>query len=152
MIEGMRLDLTKSRYRSFDELYLYCYYVAGTVGLMTVPVMGISPDSRANTETVYKGALALGLANQLTNILRDVGEDARRGRIYLPMDELEMAGLSEDDIFDGRVTDRWRCFMRDQITRARAFFRQAEEGASELNQESRWPVRNDNYISFKISI
>jgi phytoene synthase len=77
---------------------------------------------------------------------------ARRGRIYLPMDELEMAGLSEDDIFDGRVTDRWRCFMRDQITRARAFFRQAEEGASELNQESRWPVRNDNYISFKISI
>ncbi|EEC85034.1 hypothetical protein OsI_32341 [Oryza sativa Indica Group] len=140
MIEGMRLDLTKSRYRSFDELYLYCYYVAGTVGLMTVPVMGISPDSRANTETVYKGALALGLANQLTNILRDVGEDARRGRIYLPMDELEMAGLSEDDIFDGRVTDRWRCFMRDQITRARAFFRQAEEGASELNQESRWPV------------
>ena len=75
MIEGMRMDLKKSRYRSFDELYLYCYYVAGTVGLMSVPVMGISPDSRAATETVYKGALALGLANQLTNILRDVGED-----------------------------------------------------------------------------
>ncbi|KAL6844591.1 hypothetical protein ACP4OV_025250 [Aristida adscensionis] len=140
MIEGMRMDLTKSRYRSFDELYLYCYYVAGTVGLMTVPVMGISPESTAKTETVYKGALALGLANQLTNILRDVGEDARRGRIYLPMDELEMAGLSEDDIFSGRVTDEWRCFMRGQIERARSFFRQAEEGATELNQESRWPV------------
>ncbi|XP_062194048.1 phytoene synthase 3, chloroplastic-like isoform X5 [Phragmites australis] len=140
MIEGMRMDLTKSRYRSFDELYLYCYYVAGTVGLMTVPVMGISPDSSAKTETVYKGALALGLANQLTNILRDVGEDARRGRIYLPQDELEMAGLSEDDIFNSRVTDEWRSFMRGQITRARSFFRQAEEGATELNQESRWPV------------
>ncbi|XP_015696684.2 phytoene synthase 3, chloroplastic-like [Oryza brachyantha] len=140
MIQGMRLDLTKPRYGTFDELYLYCYYVAGTVGLMTVPVMGISPDSTAATETVYRGALALGLANQLTNILRDVGEDARRGRIYLPLDELEMAGLSEDDIFSGRVTDRWRGFMRGQITRARAFFRQAEEGAAELNQESRWPV------------
>ena len=75
MIEGMRMDLSKSRYRTFDELYLYCYYVAGTVGLMSVPVMGVSPDSRAATETVYKGALALGLANQLTNILRDVGEE-----------------------------------------------------------------------------
>lgn len=140
MIEGMRMDLKKSRYRTFDELYLYCYYVAGTVGLMSVPVMGISPDSREATETVYKGALALGLANQLTNILRDVGEDARRGRIYLPQDELEMAGLSEADIFNGRVTDEWRGFMRGQIKRARAFFRQAEEGATELNQESRWPV------------
>jgi hypothetical protein len=75
MIEGMRMDLRKSRYRTFDELYLYCYCVASTVGLMSVPVMGISPDSRAATETVYKGALALGLANQLTNILRDVGEE-----------------------------------------------------------------------------
>lgn len=140
MIEGMRMDLRKSRYRTFDELYLYCYYVAGTVGLMSVPVMGISPESRAATETVCKGALALGLANQLTNILRDVGEDARRGRIYLPQDELEMAGLSEADIFNGRVTDGWKGFMRDQITRARSFFRQAEEGATELNQESRWPV------------
>ncbi|RLN35042.1 phytoene synthase 2, chloroplastic-like [Panicum miliaceum] len=140
MIEGMRMDLRKSRYRTFDELYLYCYYVAGTVGLMSVPVMGVSPDSRAATETVYKGALALGLTNQLTNILRDVGEDARRGRIYLPQDELEMAGLSEADIFNGRVTDEWRSFMRGQITRARSFFRQAEEGATELNQESRWPV------------
>lgn len=140
MIEGMRMDLKKSRYRSFDELYLYCYYVAGTVGLMSVPVMGISPESMAATETVYKGALALGLANQLTNILRDVGEDARRGRIYLPQDELEMAGLSDADILDGRVTDEWRSFMRGQITRARAFFRQAEEAATELNQESRWPV------------
>lgn len=66
---------------------------------------------------------------------------ARRGRIYLPLDELEMAGLSEDDIFNGRVTDEWRSFMRGQITRARSFFRQAEEAATELNQESRWPVR-----------
>lgn len=75
MIEGMRMDLRKSTYRSFDELYLYCYYVAGTVGLMSVPVMGIAPDSQATTESVYNAALALGIANQLTNILRDVGEE-----------------------------------------------------------------------------
>lgn len=75
MVEGMRLDLIKSRYQNFDELYLYCYYVAGTVGLMSVPVMGISPESKASTETVYNAALALGIANQLTNILRDVGEE-----------------------------------------------------------------------------
>ncbi|KAI9100196.1 hypothetical protein K1719_024414 [Acacia pycnantha] len=140
MIEGMRMDLRKSRYKNFDELYLYCYYVAGTVGLMSVPVMGISRDSQATTESVYNAALALGIANQLTNILRDVGEDARRGRIYVPQDELAQAGLSDDDIFAGKVTDKWRNFMKSQIKRARMFFVEAEKGVTELNEASRWPV------------
>ncbi|KAH7692098.1 15-cis-phytoene synthase protein [Dioscorea alata] len=140
MIEGMRMDLKKSRYENFDELYLYCYYVAGTVGLMSVPVMGIAPESKATTESVYNAALALGIANQLTNILRDVGEDARRGRIYLPQDELADAGLSDEDIFNGKVTDKWRNFMKIQIKRARMFFKQAEQGVTELSQASRWPV------------
>ncbi|CAD6266751.1 unnamed protein product [Miscanthus lutarioriparius] len=140
MIEGMRLDLWKSRYTTFDELYLYCYYVAGTVGLMTVPVMGIAPDSKASTESVYNAALALGIANQLTNILRDVGEDARRGRIYLPLDELAQAGLTEEDIFRGKVTDKWRRFMKGQIQRARLFFDEAEKGVAHLDSASRWPV------------
>ncbi|CAA0822087.1 Phytoene synthase- chloroplastic [Striga hermonthica] len=69
MIEGMRMDLRKSRYNNFDERYLYCYYVVKTVGLMSVPIMGIAPESQATTESVYSAALALGLANQLTNIL-----------------------------------------------------------------------------------
>ncbi|XP_020079811.1 phytoene synthase 2, chloroplastic-like [Ananas comosus] len=140
MIEGMRMDLKKSRYENFDELYLYCYYVAGTVGLMSVPVMGIAPESKATTESVYNSALALGIANQLTNILRDVGEDARRGRIYLPQDELAQAGLSEEDIFRGKVTGKWRNFMKSQIKRARMFFQEAEKGVTELSQASRWPV------------
>lgn len=140
MIEGMRLDLRKSRYQNFDELYLYCYYVAGTVGLMSVPVMGIAPESKATTESVYNAALALGIANQLTNILRDVGEDARRGRVYLPQDELAQAGLSDEDIFAGKVTDKWRSFMKMQIKRARMFFDQAEKGVTELSAASRWPV------------
>ncbi|KAL6959698.1 Syntaxin-like protein psy1 [Sarracenia purpurea var. burkii] len=140
MIEGMRMDLKKSRYKNFDELYLYCYYVAGTVGLMSVPVMGIAPESQATTESVYNAALALGIANQLTNILRDVGEDARRGRVYLPQDELAKAGLSDEDIFAGRVTDKWRSFMKNQIKRARMFFDEAEKGVTELSSASRWPV------------
>lgn len=140
MIEGMRMDLTKSRYKNFNELYLYCYYVAGTVGLMSVPVMGIAPESKATAESVYNAALALGIANQLTNILRDVGEDAHRGRIYLPQDELAQFGLSDEDIFAGKVTDRWRAFMKDQIKRARVFFDEAEKGVTELDKASRWPV------------
>ncbi|CAN6481457.1 unnamed protein product [Victoria cruziana] len=140
MIEGMRMDLRKSRYMNFDELYLYCYYVAGTVGLMSVPVMGIDTDSQMPTEKVYSAALALGIANQLTNILRDVGEDASRGRIYLPQDELAQAGLSDEDIFTGIVTDKWRIFMKQQIERARTFFAEAEKGVSELSPASRWPV------------
>ncbi|GER47037.1 phytoene synthase [Striga asiatica] len=142
MIEGMRMDLRKSRYSNFDELYLYCYYVAGTVGLMSVPIMGIAPESQATTESVYSAALALGLANQLTNILRDVGEDARRGRIYLPQDELAQAGITEEDIFAGKVTDKWKHFMKKQIQRARKFFDDAESGVTELNSASRWPVSN----------
>ncbi|TYI72818.1 hypothetical protein E1A91_D07G085500v1 [Gossypium mustelinum] len=140
MIEGMRMDLRKSRYKNFDELYLYCYYVAGTVGLMSVPVMGIAPESLASTESVYNAALALGIANQLTNILRDVGEDAQRGRIYLPQDELAQEGLSDEDIFSGKVTDKWRNFMKKQIKRARMLFHEAEKGVKELNASSRWPV------------
>lgn len=75
MIEGMRMDTRKSRYEDFEELYLYCYYVAGTVGLMSVPIMGISPESPLSAQSVYNSALHLGIGNQLTNILRDVGEE-----------------------------------------------------------------------------
>ncbi|KAL0915737.1 hypothetical protein M5K25_013191 [Dendrobium thyrsiflorum] len=140
MIEGMKQDLKKSKYLTFDELYLYCYYVAGTVGLMSVPVMGIAPNSKASIASIYNAALALGIANQLTNILRDVGEDASRGRIYLPQVELESAGLSENDIFEMKVTDKWRSFMKGQIRRARMFFNEAEKGIAELDSASRWPV------------
>lgn len=75
MIEGMRMDTRKTRYKDFEELYLYCYYVAGTVGLMSVPVMGIAAESTLPAQTIYDAALNLGIGNQLTNILRDVGEE-----------------------------------------------------------------------------
>ncbi|OVA06591.1 Squalene/phytoene synthase [Macleaya cordata] len=76
MIEGMRMDTRKCRYETFEELYLYCYYVAGTVGLMSVPVMGVASDqSLTSIHNIYDAALNLGIGNQLTNILRDVGEE-----------------------------------------------------------------------------
>ncbi|PRQ35702.1 putative 15-cis-phytoene synthase [Rosa chinensis] len=140
MIEGMRMDTRKCRYQNFQELYLYCYYVAGTVGLMSVPVMGIAPDSLISAQSTYDAALYLGIGNQLTNILRDVGEDTARGRVYLPQDELAQFGLSDDDVFSRKVTDQWREFMKEQITRARFYFNLAEEGASQLEKDSRWPV------------
>ncbi|KAH0997927.1 hypothetical protein GBA52_021791 [Prunus armeniaca] len=140
MIEGMRMDTRKCRYQNFQELYLYCYYVAGTVGLMSVPVMGIAPDSLISAQSTYDAALYLGIGNQLTNILRDVGEDAMRGRVYLPQDELAQFGLGDNDVFSRKVTDQWREFMKEQITRARFYFNLAEEGASQLDKASRWPV------------
>lgn len=140
MIEGMRMDIRKNRYANFEELYQYCYYVAGTVGLMSVPIMGIAPESSLSTQSIYNAALSLGIGNQLTNILRDVGEDASRGRVYLPQDDLAKYGLSDKDVFSRKVTDGWREFMKEQISRARFYFNQAEEGASQLAKASRWPV------------
>ncbi|KAI7735563.1 hypothetical protein M8C21_004752 [Ambrosia artemisiifolia] len=140
MIDGMRMDIKKSRYENFQELYLYCYYVAGTVGLMSVPVMGIAPELSSDAPSIYNSALSLGIGNQLTNILRDVGEDALRGRVYLPQDELAQFGLCDEDVYSRRVTDNWREFMKGQIRRARFYFNQAEEGASKLDKDSRWPV------------
>ncbi|MBA0777909.1 hypothetical protein Gotri_005858, partial [Gossypium trilobum] len=150
MIEGMRMDTRKSRYESFQELYLYCYYVAGTVGLMSVPVMGIAPESSVSAYTIYNAALYLGIGNQLTNILRDVGEDALRGRVYLPQDELAQFGLTDKDVFSRKVTDAWRDFMKEQIIRARSFFNLAEEGASQLDKDSRWPVWSSLMLYRKI--
>ncbi|XP_047308854.1 phytoene synthase 2, chloroplastic-like [Impatiens glandulifera] len=142
MIEGMRMDLRKDRYDNFQQLYSYCYCVAGTVGLMSVPVMGIDPESILSSQSIYNAAVQLGIGNQLTNILRDVGEDALRGRVYLPQDELRQFGLSDEDVFSRKVTssEGWRHFMKKQIDRARFYFNQAEEGASQLDKASRWPV------------
>ncbi|MCD7465023.1 hypothetical protein HAX54_000415 [Datura stramonium] len=150
MIDGMRMDTRKSRYANFQELYMYCYCVAGTVGLMSVPIMGIAPECPVSAQTVYNAALHLGIGNQLTNILRDVGEDALRGRVYLPQDELAQFGIRDEDVFARKVTDQWREFMKEQIRRARFYFNLAEEGASHLNKASRWPVWSSLILYRKI--
>ncbi|NJR49961.1 MAG: phytoene synthase [Leptolyngbyaceae cyanobacterium CSU_1_3] len=147
MIAGQQMDLYRSRYETFEELYLYCYRVAGTVGLMSTAVMGVaSPRSTApwhqpeTTRSAIDDAIALGIAKQLTNILRDVGEDARRGRIYLPLADLALFNYTEDDLLKGVVDDRWRALMQFQIQRARKFYLQAESGIGALNEDARLPV------------
>jgi 15-cis-phytoene synthase len=146
MIAGQRMDLYRSRYETFEELELYCYRVAGTVGIMSTAVMGVdasrgtAPWDRSNPINPEPEAVALGIANQLTNILRDVGEDARRGRIYLPLEDLERFQYSEKDLFNGVVDDRWRSLMRFQIQRARQFFVEAERGVGMLSLDARFPV------------
>eukprot|EP00798_Chlamydomonas_sp_ICE-L_P032138 gene32138-16663_t len=146
MIEGMRMDLVKTRYETYDELYEYCYRVAGTVSLMSMPVMGIDPNYKGPMDAVYKSALALGTANQLTNILRDVGEDVQqRDRIYVPLDELAEYGITEQEIKDGLVkegktAEKWQRFMKFQVQRARSIFKESEEGCNLLDEKARWPV------------
>jgi len=148
MIEGQRMDLYRSRYETFEELQLYCYRVAGTVGLMTTPVMGIDSRPLTTPWDLYRQtkvdpteqAVALGIANQLTNILRDVGEDARRGRIYLPLEDLRQFNYTEEDLLKGVIDDRWRELMQFQINRARQYFAEAESGINALSQDARFPV------------
>jgi len=144
MIEGQRMDLNKFRYKNFSELKLYCYRVAGTVGLMTQNVMGI--DS-AYTSAPWsskpdpsEAAIALGIANQLTNILRDVGEDRQRGRIYLPQEELKQFNYSEEELLKGEINNQWKNLMNFQLKRARDWFQKSEEGIKWLSSDARWPV------------
>ena len=144
MIEGQRMDVEKHRYANFAELQLYCYRVAGTVGLMTQNVMGLDP---AYTSAPWseqpdptEAAVALGIANQLTNILRDVGEDRGRGRIYLPQEDLARFGYSEADLLAGTLNEHWRALMASQLERARAWFARSEAGVRWLSADARWPV------------
>ncbi len=144
MINGQRMDLNKFRYKDFDELKLYCYRVAGTVGLMTQNVMGIdSAYTSAPWSTMpdpSEAAIALGIANQLTNILRDVGEDRHRGRIYLPQADIEKFNYSEEELLKGKINNQWKALMNFQLTRAREWFQKSEEGIKWLSSDARWPV------------
>jgi len=144
MIAGQRMDLTKFRYKNFDELKLYCYRVAGTVGLMTQNVMGIDAFYEAaswiKVPDISEAAIALGIANQLTNILRDVGEDRQRGRIYLPQDEIKQFGYSEEELLSGKINEQWKNLMAFQLNRARDWFKTSEEGIKWLSADARWPV------------
>lgn len=118
-LAGVRTDLTDTRYRSFAELRTYCYRVASVVGLMTLEIFGYDPQYK---EEARAAAVDLGLAMQLTNILRDVKEDAQRGRIYLPEIEWREFALSEQQLLDGTVDSRFRAFMSFQVSRARHHF------------------------------
>lgn len=145
MVRGMLMDVSdKVTYESWDELYLYCYRVASTVGLMTMPVMGTAKG--VTMEEARDPAVALGIALQITNILRDVGEDARdRGRIYLPEEDLRRFGVSSEFILDrsvngGDYDDKYRELIKFEIARARQYYVQAEKGIELLAPSAQLPV------------
>jgi phytoene synthase len=131
LLEGVSMDLTATRYETFAELQGYCYKVASVVGLMMCHVFGYR-DTRA---LAY--AEKMGLAMQLTNILRDVAEDLRMGRVYLPAEELAIFGLSERDLQAGTMDGRFQDFMRFQIARARRLYAEAHAGIHLLSPLSR---------------
>ena len=134
LIEGVARDLAPARYRSFEDLAAYCYGVASTVGLMAMHIIGF-----AGPEAIPY-AVKLGVALQLTNILRDVGEDWRAGRVYLPQDELAAFGLCEADLAESAVSERWRAFMRYQIDRNRQLYAEAAPGIALLAPEGRLAI------------
>ena len=116
VVDGVETDLTRSRFQTFGELREYCYKVASAVGLICIEVFGYT-DPRARDH-----AIDLGLAMQLTNILRDVREDAERGRIYLPREDMAAFGYSEEELFAGVANERFRRLMQFQAERARGYF------------------------------
>jgi phytoene synthase len=134
LLEGVCMDLYKDRYNNFDELYDYSYKVASVVGLMTSEVFGYDDPEALNY------AVDLGIAMQLTNILRDVGEDLGKGRIYLPKDDLETFGVTESNLFDHQLNDNFIQLMQFQINRARDYYSRAQKGITMLSEDSRLPV------------
>lgn len=119
IIDGMEMDLEQNRYADFSQLQLYCYRVASVVGLLSAEIFGYTDRH------TLRYAHDLGLAFQLTNILRDVGDDARRGRIYLPQDDLARFGVAEDDILAGRYTPQMTELFAFQAQRAQEFYERA---------------------------
>jgi phytoene synthase len=134
LIDGVARDLSQVRYQTFDELATYCYGVASTVGLMSMYIVGF----QSNEAVPY--AIKLGVALQMTNILRDVGEDYRNGRLYLPREELAFYGILESDIAEGYSTDNWRQFMKFQIERTRQLYQDSWAGVKMLEREGQLAI------------
>lgn len=134
LIDGVARDLHQSRYQTFEELTTYCYGVASTVGLMSMHIVGFADSS------AVPYAIKLGVALQMTNILRDVRQDYRNGRLYLPREELAFYGIPEADIAQGRTTNNWRQFMRFQIERTRQLYRESWAGIQILEREGRLAI------------
>ncbi|HKI79379.1 MAG TPA: presqualene diphosphate synthase HpnD [Ignavibacteriaceae bacterium] len=121
LIKGMEMDLVKSRYLTFEDLQLYCYRVASTVGLMCIEIFGYKH------KTTKDFAVNLGIALQLTNILRDIKKDSEKGRIYLPQEDLKKFGYSEKELLDQTYNHHFKDMMKYQARRAKVYFDKANE-------------------------
>ena len=119
IIDGMEMDLDQSRYLDYPNLKKYCWHVAGVVGILSASIFGVT-----NPQTL-RYAEALGLAFQLTNIIRDVGEDARKGRIYLPINELQQFNVTAADLLNARHSEKFEALMKFQADRAQKLYDEA---------------------------
>ena len=128
IIDGMEMDLDQSRYLDYPNLKKYCWHVAGVVGILSASIFGVT-----NPQTL-RYAEALGLAFQLTNIIRDVGEDARKGRIYLPIDELQQFNVTAADLLNARHSEKFEALMKFQAARAQKLY---DDAFALLPQEDR---------------
>lgn len=136
LLNGVEMDLSISSYNDFDSLYLFCYRVASTVGIMMTYVLGFHGG-----KTTLEYAEKLGIAMQLTNILRDVGEDAKLGRIYIPMDELDRFNVSVKDISNSVYNSQVRELMKFQVSRALKYYMDAQPGIGMLDKESQFTIK-----------
>lgn len=134
LIEGVRMDLNYDRYENFDELYKFCYRVAAVVGLMMTYILGFKDKNTL----IY--AEKLGIAMQLTNILRDIKEDKDNNKIYLPMDEIRAYKLSEEDFINENFNYNFKEFIIFQSNRAKAFYEESKAGIPMLDKDSRFAI------------
>lgn len=135
LIDGVQMDLNHAQPQTFADLHLYCYRVAGTVGLLMAPILGYSAPE------ALPCAVDLGIAMQLTNILRDIGEDWRNGRNYLPQCEMERFGYTADDLAQGQVNEAFVALMQFSIERAREYYQRARPGIDLLDSSAQLAIR-----------
>ena len=144
LIKGMEMDLKENRFKSFDELRLYCYRVASTVGLMSIEIFGYKHES------AKLFAENLGIALQLTNIIRDVSKDAKAGRIYLPLDEMHMFHYTEEDLLSHQYNENFIALMEFQATRAKEYFNRATSYLNLEDKATMFAARAMQHIYYRI--
>jgi phytoene synthase len=140
LLKGMEMDLQNNRYLTFDDLRLYCYRVASTVGLMCIEIFGYKHKS------AKEFAINLGIALQLTNILRDIKKDSLKGRIYLPQEDLQKFSYGEEDIFNQKYDDRFTALMKYEVERAEKFFDIATENLNLDDKKAMFAARAMQHI------
>ena len=144
LIKGMEMDLKKNRYNTFTELMDYCFNVASTVGLMSIEIFGY------NNPRTKDFAINLGIALQLTNILRDIKSDAQHGRIYIPLEDLRRFNYSENDLLSFRYNDDFIKLMKHECERARFFYEEANKSLSKEDKGLMFAARIMEHIYFRV--
>src|SRR4030066_1449839 len=144
LLKGMEMDLQQKRYLTFNDLQTYCYHVASTVGLMCIDIFGYKHPSAKDF------AVNLGIALQLTNILRDIKRDAERGRIYLPQEDLRKFNYNESDIFNNTYNENFQKMMKYQVERAREYFNTATACLNKEDKKAMFDARAMQHIYYRM--